>query len=255
MKGDETICIVIPCYNEEGRLPLDEYFSFLNDGLPVLLCFVNDGSIDNTLKILEEIKIKHREKVEIVSYSKNAGKAEAVRRGIQFCNDKYNHSIIAYLDADLSTSLKECLALSDNLSEPIEFCFGSRIRRVGSIIQRKTRRWLVGRVIATVISHILGIQVYDTQCGCKLFTKNLSIQLFKNEFISKWLFDVEIFFRMLAVYGREHAMERMLEVPLARWVDKGASSVKVTYFFKLWLDLYHINKTYNGGNLANMQSS
>jgi glycosyltransferase involved in cell wall biosynthesis len=248
MKKEENICIVIPCYNEERRLPLEEYNSFLHDTPQVLLCFVNDGSLDNTLQILEELMIKHQGKVEVVSYPDNVGKAEAVRRGIHFCNKKYNNSFIAYLDADLSTSLQECMSMTQYLKDPIEFCFGSRKRQVGSIIQRKTRRWLIGRVIASIITHILNLYVYDTQCGCKLFTKNLSIQLFENQFISRWLFDVEIFLRMIALYGREHATEKMREVPLARWIDKGVSSVKMTYFFKLWLDLYQINKTYNPAN-------
>jgi len=251
MKREDNICIVIPCYNEERRLPLDEYYSFINETPHVLLCFVNDGSVDNTLGVLEELKKTNQGKVDVVSYPENVGKAEAVRRGIHFCNGKYNHSFIAYLDADLSTSLKECLTMTQYLNEPIEFCFGSRRRRVGSIIQWKTRRWLIGRVIASIISHILQLNVYDTQCGCKLFTKNVSIQLFEKKFISKWLFDVEIVLRMLALYGREHAIEKMVEVPLARWVDKGVSSVKVTYCFHLWLDLYQINKTYNTGTLAN----
>lgn len=248
MKQEDNICIVIPCYNEEMRLPVEEFHVFLNETPHVFLCFVNDGSEDQTLQILEELRNTHRGKVDVVSYSDNVGKAEAVRRGIQFCNQKPNHTFIGYLDADLSTSLQECLSMTQYLKAPIEFCFGSRQKRVGSIIQRKTRRWLIGRIIASIISRILKMYVYDTQCGCKLFTKNLSIQLFENPFISKWLFDVEIFLRLAALYGREEATEKMVEVPLVRWVDKGVSSVKMNYFFKLWVDLYYINKTYNFAN-------
>jgi len=252
MKQEEIICIVIPCFNEEMRLPLEEYHAFLHYTSQVLLCFVNDGSVDNTLQILEELKRQHRGKVEVVSYPDNVGKAEAVRRGVHFCNRNYQHSIIAYLDADLSTSIQECISMTQYLKNPVEFCFGSRQKRVDSIIQRKTRRWLIGRVVASIITRILKLYVYDTQCGCKLFTKNLSIQLFEHPFISKWIFDVEIFLRLVTLYGREQATKKMLEVPLTRWVDKGVSSVKMTYFFKLWVDLYQINKTYN---LANNKSS
>lgn len=252
MKQEEKYCIVIPCYNEGMRLPIEEYQSFLHDTSHVLLCFVNDGSIDNTLQILEELQIQHQGKVDVVSYPNNVGKAEAVRRGIHFCNNKYTHSFIAYLDADLSTSIQECVSMTQYLKDPIECCFGSRQEQVGSIIQRKTHRLLIGRIVASIISRILKLNVFDTQCGCKLFTKNLSIQLFEHPFISKWLFDVEIFLRLVTLYGRQRATEKMLEVPLARWVDKGVSSVKMTYIFKLWVDLYHIHKTYN---LANNKSS
>ena len=248
MNQEIHICIVIPCYNEEVRLPLEEYQSFLHDTRHVLLCFVNDGSVDNTLKILEELHQQHQEKVDVISYPDNVGKAEAVRRGFHFCNNKYTTSVIAYLDADLSTSIQECVSMTQSLQDPIEFCFGSRQERVGSHIQRKTHRWLIGRVIATIITRILKLYVYDTQCGCKLFKKNLSQQLFQKPFISKWLFDVEIFLRLVALYGRKRAPKKMLEVPLTRWVDRGPSSVKGTYFLKLWLDLYRIHKTYNLAN-------
>ena len=244
MKSEFHICIVIPCYNEEKRLPLDEYRSFIEATPNVLLCFVNDGSMDNTIHALEELRGKYPESVDVISYSDNVGKAEAVRKGIQHCNNKFDHSYIAYLDADLSTSLPECLKLAQNLNGQIEFCFGSRIRLVGTTILRKKRRYLIGRIVATFISHTLRINVYDTQCGCKLFTKPLSTQLFNDPFISKWLFDVEIFFRMFSLYGRKLAIKKMKEVPLSLWIDRGDSSVKTTYIFKLWFDLYHIHQRY-----------
>lgn len=237
-------CIVIPCYNEEKKIPINEYISFIEDNPTVLLCFVNDGSNDNTLEIINSIKEKHREKVDIFSYSKNAGKAEAVRQGIHYCNSKYNHSYIAYLDADLSTTLQECIEMKKYFINDVNFCFGSRIQRIGAVIERKFFRFLTGRIIATFISNILKLKVYDTQCGCKLFSKDISVILFEDKFISRWLFDVEIFFRMIILYGRKEVFNKMIEIPLSRWIDKGDSKVKLTYFFKLWYDLYRINKKY-----------
>ncbi len=228
-------CIVIPCYNEENGLSLQEYCDFIEGNPRIILCFVNDGSSDKTKEVLEELKGKFQEQVAIISYTKNAGKAEAVRKGILYCNSTYNHSYIGYLDADLSTSLQECITLISFLNESINFVFGSRIMKLGSIIVRDRYRFLVGRIIATIISNILNLKVYDTQCGCKVFTKDLSTQLFENNFISKWLFDVEIFYRMIVLYGRKQMLEKTIEVPLKKWIDKGNSKVKPTYFFKLWL--------------------
>lgn len=244
METEIHTCIVIPCYNEEKKFPLDEYCSFIEENPNVLLCFVNDGSSDNTFETINALKGKYQEQVDIVSYNKNAGKAEAVRQGIHYCNSRYKHLYIAYLDADLSTTLQECVEMRKNLVNKLSFCFGSRIRRIGSVIERKTFRFLTGRIIATFISNILGLQVYDTQCGCKLFTKDLSVKLFEEKFISKWLFDVEIFFRMIVLYGRKEVLDRMIEIPLKRWIDKGDSKVKLTYSLKLWYDLYRINKKY-----------
>ena len=225
------------------RLPVDKFESFLDSHPHVMICFVNDGSKDNTLDILNSIKNKFPN-VDIVSYEPNQGKAEAVRRGILHCNDHIDHTFIAYLDADLATPLEDCLELTDRFTSNINFVFGSRILKVGSHIERKKYRFLAGRIIATFISNILKLKVYDTQCGCKLFTKNLSAVLFKEPFISKWLFDVEIFKRFTLIYGHDVAIKKMIEVPLKRWVDVGESKVSKSYFFKLWFDLYTIHKSY-----------
>ena len=240
----KKVCIIIPCYNEEKRLPLEEYESFLGKNKNIFICFVNDGSTDGTFAVLRALCNKYINKAHLVSYPKNAGKAEAVRRGIHFCNNELDFEYIGYFDADLSTPLDACFKLKSYLSDEIKFVFGSRIMRIGSVIERSFKRHLIGRIIATLISNMLKMKVYDTQCGSKLFSKDLSLYLFKDPFISKWLFDVEIFFRIIKKYGMEGALRKMIEIPLERWIDKGPSKVKMTYFFKLWLDLYAINKKY-----------
>ncbi|CAM3021495.1 glycosyltransferase [Flavobacterium frigoris] len=244
MREIPCTCIVIPCYNEEKGLPLNEYLTFLDTTPEAIICFVNDGSTDKTLQVLTLLQQKCSEKVHIVSLLKNSGKAEAVRIGINYCNQNFHHQFIGYLDADLATSLEEFMDLTAYLKEDVVFCFGSRIRKIGSEIVRENSRFLLGRVIATFISQVLGLKVYDTQCGCKVFTKVVSELLFKEEFLSKWLFDVELFFRMMVLFGKEKAIRKMHEAPLNSWVEKGNSKVKPTYFFKLWTDLYQINKKY-----------
>jgi glycosyltransferase involved in cell wall biosynthesis len=236
--------IVIPCYNEEKGISNSEYSNFLNNNRQVLICFVNDGSKDNTLGVLNVLKAKHETQIHILSLEKNSGKAEAVRAGITYCNAHFHHQYIGYLDADLATTLEEFIDLRNYLQGEIVFSFGSRIRKIGSTIERENSRFLIGRVIATFISNILDIKVYDTQCGSKLFTRAISEQLFEKELISKWLFDVELFYRMILLFGREKAIQKMLEIPLKLWVEKGDSKVKLSYGFKLWFDLYKIRCEY-----------
>lgn len=238
------ICIVIPCYNEEKNFLVKEYLDFLNNHSNSLICFVNDGSSDNTLNVIRDLKIEFPNNVEIVSYDNNQGKAEAVRKGFLHCNNNFDYQFIAYLDADLAVSLQECQSLSKHFNKNINFCFGSRINKIGSVIERNRYRYIIGRFIATIISHILLLKVYDTQCGCKLFTKNLSVEVFSNKFISKWMFDVEIFFRIIDIYGRKISLTKMIEIPLLKWTERGDSKVKFTYLFKLWFDLYKIRRNY-----------
>jgi len=241
----KNVCIVIPCYNEEKGLIIEKYSRFIEENPAILICFVNDGSTDNTLEIIEGLKKGFPNQVVVLNLPKNVGKAEAIRNGMHFCNENHPFDYIAYLDADLATSLEECLEMTSYLNNKITFVFGSRIKRIGAVIERSYFRFVVGRIIATSISSILKLEVYDTQCGCKVFSKELAEEVFKKSFVSKWLFDVEIFDRIIKFYGRAKVLKKMMEVPLLKWIDAGDSKVKTTYFFKLWVDLYQINKIVN----------
>jgi glycosyltransferase involved in cell wall biosynthesis len=240
-----TLVIVVPCYNESERLPVNEFVAFLNDNRSVSVCFVNDGSEDSTLEILNQIKGAFEESVHIVSNDQNVGKAESVRKGVLYCADHLNFDNIAYLDADLATSLEECLELTEYINNEICFCFGSRILRIGSVIERSYIRHIIGRILATFISWVLKLKVYDTQCGCKIIKKDLAIKLFEEPFISKWLFDVELFARIIKIYGRPNCISIMMEIPLQSWMEKGGSKVKITYAFRLWFDLFRIKRKYH----------
>ena len=151
---------------------------------------------------------------------------------------------IAFLDADLATSLEECYRLSKYVKEKISLAFGSRILRLDNNIKRKWYRFFFGRIVATAISKSLKLSLYDSQCGCKIFDQSLADKIFVEPFLSKWLFDVEIFFRAIKIYGRKNIKEHIKEVPLNEWVDTPDSRVSPWYFFRLWLDLYKISKKY-----------
>jgi len=238
------LCIVIPCFNEEKRLDINRFQSFLKAQPSILICFVNDGSTDKTFDILKAIKNKYANNVEVFETPKNGGKAEAVRLGVLHCNANYNFEKIAYLDADLATSLEECVEISKLVKNETLFAFGSRIKKIDTNIDRKGYRFLIGRFIATLISRQLNLPVYDTQCGCKIIETKLSKKLFNKKFISKWLFDVELFHRISEIYGIDGIKKISKEVPLKSWVDIGESKVQFSYFFKLWYDLFSIKKAY-----------
>jgi len=244
MSKNYHTCIVVPCFNEAKNIVLDDYPKFLQKNLNTLILFVDDGSTDNTVNTIIDLKSKYPKNVEVISLDNNGGKAEAVRRGFQHCGNNYNFKYIAYLDADLAVSLEECNGMTNFLDSKIEFCFGSRISRIGAQIKRKKYRYFTGRIIATIISFLLNLKVYDTQCGCKIFTKSLSKEIFNEPFISRWLFDVEIFFRILNYYGKEESLSKIIEIPLIKWIEKGDSKVNFSYFFKMWIDLYKIRMRY-----------
>ena len=238
------LVIVIPTYNEAKRLSLKKYFNFLKTHKDVMLCFVNDGSTDNTKSLLQDIELSARENVKIVEHPKNRGKAAAVLSGFLYGHNNILHKKIAYLDADLSTSLEECYALSQHINERTKFVFGSRIRKLDSCIRRKPYRFYIGRAVATVISRQLNLYVYDTQCGCKIFSSQLAQTVMTEKFVSTWLFDVEIFHRIQNVYGKQRLIRFSKEVPLQSWIDKNQSKVSFTYGLRMCFELLLIWRKY-----------
>ena len=197
------ISVVIPSYNH-ARFIVDAIESVINQSYrhwEVIL--VDDGSTDTTSSLIKALKSVFPEQVQSIIHLKNKGKAEAVRTGINEAFKRKDIERFAFLDADLSTSLEECFEIADKIDTHKAFVFGSRIKKLDNNIQRKKYRFIIGRVIATLISYMLKLPIYDSQCGCKVFRRDWVGIIFKDVFISPWLFDLEIFFRLIRHFGRE----------------------------------------------------
>ena len=240
----KELAIVVPCYNEADRLPFSQFENFLSLQSKVSVFFINDGSKDKTEKVLTKLKNQFPNQIEVFSITQNGGKANAVFKGVQQVLKHRKFRKVAYLDADLATSLEECHRLSEVVKGKVVLAFGSRILKLDNQIKRKWYRFLLGRIVATAISKTLKLSVYDSQCGCKIFEFQTAKKIFDEPFISKWLFDVEIFFRMIRLFGRSEIQNYLREIPLKAWVDTPDSRVSPMYFFILWWDIFKISKKY-----------
>jgi len=235
------VIIVVPCYNEANRLPVDAFRNFTIPGHRVEFLFVNDGSSDQTAQVLAEAQFK-----DIVHLQQNAGKAEAVRVGVMTALRK-RPDVIGFWDADLATPLSQIPSFLEILANrpEIEMVFAARVRLLGREISRNPVRHYVGRVGATLISSSLGLAAYDTQCGAKMFRVNETTpRLFEKPFISRWIFDVEIIARMLEARGRDAAAQAIYELPITEWHDVKGSKVRSTDFVRALKDLWKIRRAY-----------
>lgn len=243
----QKICIVIPCYNEENRLPVEEFHNFLMASDSVYFYFINDGSKDNTSAILNSLQSRWSEKILVLNLARNYGKAEAVRRGVIESLKWKDFKYVGYFDADLSTPLSEIQFLLDqiNQKEDYQIAFGSRVKRIGARIERNAIRHYPSRILATLIGMSLKLPVYDTQCGAKLMKAGIIPEIFKLPFISRWFFDVEIFARIIRMFGLNNSLKIMIEVPLRQWIDVPDSKIRPTYLLKAPLELLKIHLTYH----------
>ena len=239
------VVIIIPCYNEADRLDTNKFIDYLSNNTHLHFIFIDDGSTDNTNLIIKQIILKFNSLASLLINETNKGKAESVRLGV-IESYKMNPDFIGFLDADLAAPIGEI----DNLLKIIkkdktkEVVFASRIQLIGNEIKRNYFRHFFGRVFATVVSNILNLPVYDTQCGAKIFSRKICDDIFYEQFISPWLFDVELFARLLNVYGMERTIQMSYEHPVSKWVDIDGSKVKPIYFLKAPFELLKIVRHY-----------
>jgi glycosyltransferase involved in cell wall biosynthesis len=220
--------VVIPCYNEEERLLTSTFKDFAHKNLGYHLCFVNDGSTDNTLAVLEELRKGNEDTISIFNCEKNDGKAEAVRQGVLHLSKDPQLDYIGYLDADLSTDFKDFDELVQTLeNSDFKIVSGSRISRMGADITKESARKIISLTINFIIQKILGMPFKDTQCGAKIMDKEIATSMFNKKFVTRWLFDVEIFMRMRKHYGKGKVQSLICEQPLNRWIHADGSKLSM----------------------------
>jgi CheY-like chemotaxis protein len=239
------IGVVIPCYNEETRLKTADFANFVKSNHGYLLCFVNDGSKDNTLDVLKKFELENNESVVIYDCEKNGGKAEAVRLGIlELLKDK-SLDYIGFLDADLSTNFDDFVDLAKTISgSEYKLVAGSRINRMGANIIKQSSRGIISKTINFIIRKILGMEFQDTQCGAKIMKREVAENIFNTPFYTRWIFDVEIFLRMKQHYGTEKIQSLIAEQPLKRWVHEDGSKLSMKDSIKIVGQLYTIYSKY-----------
>lgn len=234
--------ILIPCYNEAERLAGEKFVVFAQANPQFTFCFINDGSTDGTTGLLDELVVQLPTQLEALHLSHNCGKGEAIRQAVHAATTTSKAEWIGYLDADLATPLEELrrvASLCDTRPE-LRLITGLRLARLGANIERGYRRHFFGRIIATAVSRILGIGVYDTQCGAKLIRKEDCIFLFEKPFLSRWLFDVELFARQQIALGRKQMLATSKEIPLETWSEVGESKVSLGSMLRVPGQLWRI---------------
>ncbi|MBU3911966.1 MAG: glycosyltransferase family 2 protein [Candidatus Omnitrophica bacterium] len=212
------ITVIIPAYNEEKRLvptleAVKSYFSKRGAAYEVVL--VDDGSTDNTVKLIED---KHPW-VNILSLEQNSGKGKAVREGMLAGKGDY----LLFMDADSSTSIEEFEKFLPQIQLKKDIIMGTRKIKGAEIIEHQLFfREFFGKGFTWLSNLITQAHVSDFTCGFKCFSRKAANDIFSKAVIDDWSFDAEILF-LAKRLGYE-----ITEVPVI-WKNDRASKVRLLH--------------------------
>jgi dolichyl-phosphate beta-glucosyltransferase len=230
-----NLTVVLPAYNEEGRLgpALDELFGYLRrrgeqgqDGAPgaarlpddLRVLVVDDGSADGTADLVRarpEMAATTASGAPLMALLSvpHGGKGAAVKVGMLAAET----DLAIFADADLATPPDQLPLLVEALRDH-DVALGSRIQPDGSDMRRTQPgfRRLLGRIFHGIASIWAVGHVADTQCGFKGFTREAAQDLFTQQRITSIVFDVEL------IYLARRRGYRIAIVPIV-WSDKHGS--------------------------------
>jgi dolichyl-phosphate beta-glucosyltransferase len=185
------ISLVVPAYNEQGRLPatLDKMRTFLTrQSFSYEVLIVDDGSADGTAAIVEDtipsfpglrlLREPHR------------GKGHAVRQGMLAALG----SFVMFCDADFSMPVEEVVHFPEAMGNGYQIAIASREVRGAKRIGEPPHRHLMGRVFNLIVRILAVPGLQDTQCGFKCFTQEAAQEIFGRQVIDGFGFDVEVLY-------------------------------------------------------------
>jgi len=163
------LSIIIPMYNEQESL--DSLFVELSDlfgqEAKTEIIFINDGSSDNTLNILES-KIKNYPSWSIINLYRNYGKSVALQAGF----DNSKGEIIATMDADLQDNPKEIHRLIKELDNGYDVVSGWKKNRKDPLEKK-----IASKIFNFFVRVFSGLKIHDSNCGIKVFKREVTEML------------------------------------------------------------------------------
>jgi dolichyl-phosphate beta-glucosyltransferase len=228
------VSVVIPAYNESHHIPkilqaIDNFFHIRNLSREIIL--VNDGSHDNT----EQIALSFRDSIAgltVLGNDRNRGKGFSVRKGML----KASGSLILMTDADQSSPIEEF----DKLLPPVrnghtDIAIGSRaLKNSEIIVHQPFYREPLGYLYNDFIQLLILKGIEDTQCGFKLFRREVARDVFSRVTVNGFAFDVE------ALHVAKKLGYRITEVPI-QWRNDPDTRVKlIRHGTKMLIDLLRI---------------
>ncbi|MBV9935560.1 MAG: glycosyltransferase, partial [Actinobacteria bacterium] len=182
-----AVSVVVPAWNEELRLPATlDALSRAVDPDDTELIVVDDGSADATANVAS-VLLAPLPHAMVVRLPANQGKGAAVRAGVARARGRR----IVFMDADLSTDLRDLPSLVDALDHA-HVAIGSRAAPGSDVLDASVARVGMGRAFNAMVRAVTPLSINDTQCGFKAFRAPTAKLLFHLGRLDGWAFDVEV---------------------------------------------------------------
>ena len=240
IKPDIYLSVIIPAYNEEGRLPktlrrFQEYFAAQPYSYEILV--VNDGSRDQTAEVVNKMagEIKN---LRLIDRKKNMGKGYTVREGMLAAHGR----IRLFADADNATDISHFDKMRAFFDSGYDVVICSRDPKdVAGAKQVVAQAWwkrALGNLGNLYIQWMAVPGIWDTQCGFKAFRDFAAEKIFSQAKINRWAFDVEA----LALAKKFGYKIRIIP---ANWINNPKTTVSfMAYFHTLW-EVFKIKRSLN----------
>ena len=182
------LSVIIPTFNEENNASrmlknLTEKLDKANLKYEIIL--VNDGSKDNTLYVLKQLKDSYSN-IKIISYDENKGKGYAVRSGIL----ESEGEIVMYIDGDLDISPDIIPEYIEQLKN-YDIVIGSK-RVSNADVKDSISRKILSKAFSIIVKIGMNLKIKDTQVGLKIGDGKQMRKIFKILSINGFAFDVEL---------------------------------------------------------------
>jgi glycosyltransferase involved in cell wall biosynthesis len=226
------LSIIIPAHNEEGRLPrtLEQIIAHLEkQAYSSELIVVENGSSDRTLKLALEFASRHPKLT--VIHEEKRGKGNAVKRGVVSARGEYRF----ICDADLSMPIEELQKFIPPLLNDFDIAIGSREAQGAIRYNEPPYRHWGGRAINFMIQLLILPGLNDTQCGFKCFRAEAAEQLFRQQTLLGWSFDIEL------LYLARHKRMRIKEIPIQWYFDPDSKVKAVKDALRMISDIFRIH--------------
>ena len=226
------LSIIIPAYNEESRLPrtLEQILVFLNkQNYSFEVIVVENGSSDLTFEVAKEYAQTHAS-VNVLK-EEQRGKGNAVRRGMLEAKGEYRF----ICDADLSMPIEEVAKFLPPQLTNFDIAIGSREAPGAVRYNEPSYRHFGGRAINLLIRLFILSGFQDTQCGFKCFRAEVAEDLFRQQTLTGWSFDIEI------LYLARRKNLRIVEIPIDWYFYADSKVNAVRDALKMISDIFRIH--------------